>query len=497
LFLVPVVGEVGPEREPVLVEVDFAVVHLGEHVFEGVEGVLVFFHGLADLVDAGFGADAVGDIGLVADGCAEVADFDFGVEFAAFTAADCADEVGGVCATAVALVLVDGFIFVVEGFAATAGDADVTVFALDVVTAAGAEVDGTVFPATFGIREVPDIDDDGGSIVVEEGEVHIGGLAVVVPEEAAAGGDDLGGDIIPAHDVAEIIDVVDAPVPHFAVAPVPLPMPVVVELLAHDGGHGGGAGPEVVVDIAGDGSGLGDFADGFAGAEFGAVDPFYFAVAAVLDIACAFLDGGTGALLCAGLDDAVVLAGGVDHLSAFPDGVADGFFDIDIFAGFAAPDGEQGVPVVGGGDDDGVDILAVEEVADILVTLDLVGALEVVFSVGFLDAVFEDFAVGIAESDDLDIGDGLEVLDMGIAAATDTDDADPDLVIGAAALGEQVGEVGECGCGSCGCEAAAEEGTTIESRFHVHLGDLCMGFGLPDLERDGYRLMGYGIWVPF
>jgi glutamine synthetase len=41
--------------------------------------------------------------------------------------------------------------------------------------------------------------------------------------------------VVPAEQVAQIVEVVDAPVAHFARAPVPLPVPVIVELLAHDG----------------------------------------------------------------------------------------------------------------------------------------------------------------------------------------------------------------------------------------------------------------------
>ena len=55
----------------------------------------------------------------------------------------------------------------------------------------------------------------------------------------------------PAEHVAEVVGVVDGPVAHLAVAPVPLPVPVVVELLAHRRVVGGRSAPEVVVDALG------------------------------------------------------------------------------------------------------------------------------------------------------------------------------------------------------------------------------------------------------
>jgi hypothetical protein len=79
------------------------------------------------------------------------------------------------------------------------------------------------------------------------------------------------------------------PVGHFAIAPVPLPMPVVVELLSHHGRHRGRTGPEIVVDVLGYGLRRRDFADGVSGAELGAMNPEDLAVPARLDIGGGFL----------------------------------------------------------------------------------------------------------------------------------------------------------------------------------------------------------------
>ena len=78
------------------------------------------------------------------------------------------------------------------------------------------------------------------------------------------------------------------------------------------------------------------------------------------------LDSLVAAALRAGLDDAVVLPGGLDHPPAFAHVVADRLLDVDVLAGLACPDRRQRVPVVGGGDRDGVDRLVVEHAPDVL-----------------------------------------------------------------------------------------------------------------------------------
>ena len=77
-------------------------------------------------------------------------------------------------------------------------------------------------------------------------------------------------------------------------------------------------------------------------------------------------DGGTAAVHIAGLDNPIVFAGRLHHLPPFPDVVRSGLLHEDVLAGLAGPDSGQGVPVVGGGDDDGVDVLVIKDPAHIL-----------------------------------------------------------------------------------------------------------------------------------
>ena len=78
-----------------------------------------------------------------------------------------------------------------------------------------------------------------------------------------------------------------------------------------------------------------------------------------------------GALLRAGLHDALVLACGGDHRAAFGDGVRQRLFAVDVLARLARAHGLQGVPMVGRADDHGVDVLAFEQLAEVAVDVAL------------------------------------------------------------------------------------------------------------------------------
>lgn len=74
-------------------------------------------------------------------------------------------------------------------------------------------------------------------------------------------------------------------------------------------------------------------------------------------------------LLRSHLDNPAALACGSDHGPAFLDGCRQGFFDIDIFSGLAGQNRGQGMPVTWSPHDHGMDILPVEDFAEISVVL--------------------------------------------------------------------------------------------------------------------------------
>ena len=76
------------------------------------------------------------------------------------------------------------------------------------------------------------------------------------------------------------------------------------------------------------------------------------------------------ALLRAHLDDAIVAARGVDHDAALADGERERLFDVDVLARLARHDRRQRVPVIGRADDHRVDVLAIEDAAEVAVVRD-------------------------------------------------------------------------------------------------------------------------------
>ena len=145
-----------------------------------------------------------------------------------------------------------------------------------------------------------------------------------------------------------------------AVAGLPEPVPIVMELLAPRGIERRGAAPKVVIHRRRNGLGTGGLAD--AGAKLvaeGAGYPNFSDVPGGGPLDC-LLDGGHGSPLRSGLDDSVEFCPRRQSLLSFPDVVAGGLFDIDILAGHGGPDRQKGVPMIGGGDGNGIDIFVIQ-----------------------------------------------------------------------------------------------------------------------------------------
>src|SRR5205823_10932571 len=83
--------------------------------------------------------------------------------------------------------------------------------------------------------------------VVEDRDVRVGRLAVVLVAEATAEPDNALRHLAPAETPAGDVHLVDALVAQVAVAGVPLPVPVVVELVLVERLHRRRAAPEVIV----------------------------------------------------------------------------------------------------------------------------------------------------------------------------------------------------------------------------------------------------------
>src|SRR5262249_32796123 len=100
--------------------------------------------------------------------------------------------------------------------------------------------------------------------------------------------------------------------------------------------------------------------------------------------------------------------------------------DVDVLAGLAGPDRRQRVPVVGGGDGQGGDVLVLQYAAHVALDPGL-----------FLLALAQQFqggrhhvVVGLDQVGDLGVGEGAEAADVVLAAAAQAHDGDDDALVG-------------------------------------------------------------------
>src|SRR5882724_1564742 len=128
------------------------------------------------------------------------------------------------------------------------------------------------------------------------------------------------------------------------------------------------------------------------------------------------------ALLRAHLYDAVVFCGCLDHFAALGERVREGFFDINILAGFASHDHGDGVPMVGGGNDYCLDVLVVEDGAKIFVAFGL--------AVGQVDSAVQIGLEGIGDGDGIDLAGAKEVLQVELTHSACANQAHGNPVVG-------------------------------------------------------------------
>ena len=222
--------------------------------------------------------------------------------------------------------------------------------------------------------QAADLEDELGVAVVHDGDLGVGRLALVAIAEPAAQAEDGLGErragAVPARarsrdQPAGNVHLVDALVADVAVAEVPEPVPVVMDQVGVIRLLRGRAEPDVEIELLGR---IRDRFDADAAARLVAQGPRdqQLAELARLDRRGGQGPVAAGAALRAVLDDPVVPPRGLDGDPAFVDVVAARFFDVDVLARLAGPDRDQGVPVVGRGDRDGVDRLVVEHAADVL-----------------------------------------------------------------------------------------------------------------------------------
>ena len=164
-----------------------------------------------------------------------------------------------------------------------------------------------------------------------------------------------------------------------------------------------------------------------SGVPEGAFDALNLADDAVADE----IDGGSklaaGALHGAGLKDAAMLVHSVDDFDGFVDVVREGLFAVHVFAVAQCGEHGDGVPVVGSGDADRVDVLAAGDFTEVVVAFAI---LVLVAVVDALDGVIAPSGVDIAHGEHLGIL-AEEVAQEASTLLAHADEAHGDPVVGA------------------------------------------------------------------
>ncbi len=307
-------------------------------------------------------------------------DFDVGVQLLAIVVAHGLDEVLVMPGATAADELLDLLAMVVIDPAAAIATSEVAAFALHEVADAdpGPAVVVHVAGALLG-RQAAHLKDQRRRLVIEVGNLRVGGLADVVgltATEPPANAEAMSGQTRIAQRPASDVHLVGTLVADVAAPGVPHPVPNVVQLGAMQWHHVGRAAPQIVVHSIR--HRIGTVRSVYNAVGPGAA-PFVTEAANPFDLAdVAFTNpckrrrmslGRT--LLRTDLHDAVVLAGGLHHFAAFPNLVRSGLFDVNVFTRLAGPDGRQRVPVVRRGRGDRVDVLAVEQLSHVGIAVHL------------------------------------------------------------------------------------------------------------------------------
>ena len=160
------------------------------------------------------------------------------------------------------------------------------------------------------------------------------------------------------------VDFMDSLVSQIAVAGIPDPVPVVMEAILGERLHRSGTGPKVVVNARGHRFRvrMADRCSPFVTESARHVD---IADRAALHLVHRFTNRSAGPALASVFANDFVLVDGLDKLPAFPPVVRAGLLDVNIFSGLRCPDAHQGMPVIGCGNRDGIDVLVVQQLPEL------------------------------------------------------------------------------------------------------------------------------------
>ena len=261
-------------------------------------------------------------------------------------------------------------------------------------------------------------------VVIEDDGLGVGRLLVVVEVELATGA----GDVFwqtRLHHPARHVDPMDTVVAYVSGPVVPVPVDGAVVVVAVEGEHRDGTVPKIVIDPGRDRFVLlvADVPALLGVPDLGHEQVADLARLAVLDESVGV---GTAPGLGPHLHHPIVPACCLHHEAALTDVVGDGLFHVDILAGFTAENGSGSMPMEGGGDDDRVHRLVVQNPPDVLLHL---GA----FPLGFLrdlESGPHHVLVHVADVGQIHVGHLAEIPGQYRAAAPDAHHGHSHLVVG-------------------------------------------------------------------
>ena len=143
------------------------------------------------------------------------------------------------------------------------------------------------------------------------------------------------------------------------------------------------------------------------------------------DFGC-FVELRNGTLPRSGLPDDVVLVHGANDGLLFGDSAGERLFAVDVFLARGGFGGDDGVPVIGDGDHDGVDVVTRDDLA---VVVDGGAVLVAIVGVDGVDGGLQVIFLDIAGGNNLAIIEAEKCLGVGGSHHAPADDADGDALV--------------------------------------------------------------------
>ena len=220
-------------------------------------------------------------------------------------------------------------------------------------------------------------------------------------------------------------------IPQVAVPGVPVPMPVVVQVLAHEWLLRGRAAPEIVIAGRRDGLRAVDPADTHPRLIIDSIDARNFSELAGPDVFEGFGNRAAVSRAVNGLDHAMVLAHGLDHFAALEEIVRRGLLHEHVFSRLAGHDRHEGMPVIRRRNRDGVDVFVVQNLAKVRARLDFLAPFA-----ELVHFIVQMIPVAVANGRDANARNLAEVPDIASSLTpnldkrSDPDHADANIIIG-------------------------------------------------------------------